>query len=95
MEEDTMASMSTSASISPLPIESDSKQGSSPGGPSLVFAKRKKLEIRDVFAADEDDTAAPKKRKLVPLGWHANYLIMTNFNNAFFVLISNTWKIRI
>ncbi len=33
-----------------------------------MFAKRKKLEIRDVFNADEDETAAPKKRKLVPLG---------------------------
>lgn len=37
-------------------------------GPSLVFNKRKKLEIKAVFNADEDDTAAPKKRKLVPLG---------------------------
>ena len=41
-------------------------------GPSLVFNKRKKLEIKAVFNADEDDTAIPKKRKLVPLGinWH-------------------------
>ena len=37
-------------------------------GPSLVFNKRKKLEIKAVFNADEDDTAIPKKRKLVPLG---------------------------
>lgn len=37
-------------------------------GPSLVFNKRKKLEIKAVFNADEDDTAVPKKRKLVPLG---------------------------
>jgi len=67
MEEDTMASMSTSTSSSPVPIESDSKQGSQ--GPSLVFTKRKKLEIRAVFNADEDDTTAPKKRKLVPLDY--------------------------
>jgi len=68
MEEDTMAStVSTSTTSSPLPLESDGKQGSQ--GPSLVFAKRKKLEIRTVFNADEDDTAAPRKRKLVPLDY--------------------------
>lgn len=38
-------------------------------GPSLVFNKRKKLEIKAVFNADEDDTdTTKKKRKLVPLG---------------------------
>jgi len=68
MEEDTMAStVSTSTTSSPLPLESDGKQGSQ--GPSLVFAKRKKLEIRPVFNADEDDAAAPRKRKLVPLDY--------------------------
>ncbi len=34
----------------------------------MVFNKRKKLEIKTVFNADEDEVAAPKKRKLVPLG---------------------------
>ena len=40
-----------------------------------MFTKRKKLEIRAVFNADEDDTTAPKKRKLVPLGniWLAHW----------------------
>lgn len=78
--------MSTSNSLSPVPIESDSKQSKNDflkyllarftistvylgsQGPSLVFNKRKKLEIKAVFNADEDDTAVPKKRKLVPLG---------------------------
>lgn len=65
MEED---SMSTTNSLSPVPTESDSKQGSQ--GPSLVFNKRKKLEIKAVFNADEDDTdTTKKKRKLVPLDY--------------------------
>lgn len=92
--------MSTSNSLSPVPIESDSKQSKWLGnrfffvmwatfshllqtgsqGPSLVFAKRKKLEIKTVFNADEDEVAAPKKRKLVPLGMQQKQTIL-NPNN--------------
>lgn len=68
IEEDTMGSVSTAASLSPVQIDSDNKPGS-PGGPSLVFNKRKKLEIRPAFTADEDELTAPKKRKLVPLDY--------------------------
>lgn len=38
--------------------------------PGARDGKRKKLELREVFNADEDDNAAQpqRKRKLVPLG---------------------------
>lgn len=40
--------------------------------------KRKKLELREVFNADEDDNAAPqqRKRKLVPLGKYFVFLLL-------------------
>lgn len=41
-------------------------------------AKKKKLEVRDVFNMDDDseDLAGPKKRKLVPLGeWFLNVVL--------------------
>lgn len=40
----------------------------------MVFNKRKKLEIKAVFNADEDEVAAPKKRKLVPLGNFSDFI---------------------
>ena len=85
MEEDTMGStVSTSTSSSPIPLESDGKQGSQ--GPSLVFAKRKKLEIRTAFNADEDDAAAPRKRKLVPLG-NVDEEFITDFRLLIFLVV--------
>lgn len=55
-------------------------------GPSLVFNKRKKLEIKAVFNADEDDTAVPKKRKLVPLG----IILVLDFVTVLFILFHFT-----
>lgn len=44
--------------------------------PGARESKRKKLELREVFNADEDDNATlpQKKRKLVPLGEYGTYI---------------------